>query len=66
MEHFQALSDLMGEQRAARSMRGLLLRYTKGLPRSSRFRGSINKIKDLDSLISTMDGYFSTLEGEEH
>jgi nifR3 family TIM-barrel protein len=65
MEHFQALADLMGEHRAARSMRGLLLRYTKGLPHSSRFRGSINKIKDLDSLISTMDGYFSTLEGEE-
>jgi nifR3 family TIM-barrel protein len=66
MEHFQALSDLMGEHRAARTMRGLLLRYTKGLPHSSRFRGSINKIKDLDSLLSTMDGYFSTLEGEEH
>jgi len=66
MEHFQALSDLMGEHRAARTMRGLLLRYTKGLPHSSRFRGNINKIKDLDSLISTMDGYFSILEGEEH
>ena len=66
MEHFQALSDLMGEHRAARTMRGLLLRYTKGLPHSSRFRGNINKIKDLDSLISTMDGYFSILEGKEH
>jgi tRNA-dihydrouridine synthase B len=65
MEHFEALSDLIGEHRAARSMRGLLLRYTKGLPLSSRFRGSINKIKDLDSLISTMDCYFSSLEGEE-
>jgi nifR3 family TIM-barrel protein len=65
MEHFQALSDLLGEHKAARSMRGLLLRYTKGLPHSSRFRGNINKVKDLGSLISTMDGYFSTLEGEE-
>ena len=65
MEQFQALSDLMGEPRAARTMRGLLLRYTKGLPHSSRFRGSINKIKDLDSLILTMDRYFSVLKEEE-
>jgi nifR3 family TIM-barrel protein len=65
MVYFQALSDLMGQQRAARSMRGLLLRYTKGLPHSSRFRGSINKIKDLDSLVSTLDDYFSILEDEE-
>ena len=30
MEHFQALADLMGPYRAARSMRGLLLWYTRG------------------------------------
>jgi len=51
MEHFRALADLMGPHRAARSMRGLLLWYTKGLPHSSRFRGSVNKIKELGSLI---------------
>jgi tRNA-dihydrouridine synthase B len=66
MEHFQALADLMGPHRAARSMRGLLLWYTKGLPHSSRFRGSVNKIKDLDSLIATMDGYFSILKDAGH
>lgn len=65
LEQFQALSDMLGEPRAARTMRGLLLRYTKGLPHSSRFRGSINNIKDLDSLISTMDRFFSVLENEE-
>jgi tRNA-dihydrouridine synthase B len=62
MNHFQALADLMGPHRAARSMRGLLLWYTKGLPHSSRFRGSVNKIRDLDSLIITMDDYFSILK----
>ena len=50
----------MGERRAALAMRGLLLRYTKGLPRSSHFRGKINRIKDLESLITTMDNYFIT------
>jgi len=66
MEHFRAIADLMGPHRAARSMRGLLLWYTKGLPHSSRFRGSVNKIKDLDSLITTMDDYFSILKDAGH
>ena len=61
MEHFKALSDFMGEQRAALIMRGLLLQHTKGLPHSSQFRGSITQIKDLESLVKTMDKYFSTL-----
>jgi len=61
MEHFHLLSSYMGEQRAALAMRGLLLWYTKGLPHSNRFRGSITRIKDLESLNSTMDDYFSTL-----
>jgi tRNA-dihydrouridine synthase B len=65
MEHFQALSSPMGPHRAARHMRGLLLWYTKGLPHSSRFRGNINKIKDLDSLVSTMDDYFSLIKDED-
>ena len=61
MEHFHLLSNYMGEQRAALVMRGLLIWYTKGLPQSNRFRGSITRIKDLESLNSTMDNYFSTL-----
>lgn len=66
MEHFHLLCGAMGEHRAARSMRGLLLWYTKGLPHSSRFRGRINQIKDLDSLVRNLDHYFSTLEDEPH
>jgi nifR3 family TIM-barrel protein len=62
MEHFRLLSGSMGEHRAALKMRGLLLQYTKGLPHSSRFRGSITQIRDLKSLISTMDNYFSALK----
>ena len=58
LEHFRLLSRHTGEHRAALCMRKLLLSYTKGLPNSSRFRGSINQIKDLESLIVTMDDYF--------
>ena len=64
MEHFTALSQRMGEYRAARVMRGLLLWYTKGLPHSSRFRGRINKIRDLESLLTQMDLYFAMIKDE--
>ena len=62
MEHFSRLSHLIGEDRAARMMRGLLLWYTKGLPHSSRFRGTMTSIKDLETLVSALDQYFSFLE----
>jgi tRNA-dihydrouridine synthase B len=62
IKHYHLLSDEMGERRAAFHFRGLLLRYTKGLPRSGLFRGSIEQVKDLQSLVGAMDGYFSSLE----
>ena len=65
MAHFMALTDTMGENRAALVMRGLLLWYSKGLPRSGRFRGHISKIKDLDSLTEIMDEYFSSLQDDD-
>ena len=64
-EHFSLLSATMGDIRAAKTMRGLLLKYTKGLPRSSRFRESINRIKDWDTLFKALDHYFSTLEAKK-
>jgi tRNA-dihydrouridine synthase B len=65
LEHYQLLSEAMGGKRAARAMRGLLLWYTKGLPHSTRFRGSITRIKDLESLVTTVDAYFSTLKDKQ-
>jgi tRNA-dihydrouridine synthase len=62
MDHFNLLAEIMGEHRAARSMRGLLIWYSKGLPNSALFRGLITKIRDLNSLMRTMDLYFSSLE----
>ena len=66
MEHFRMLSEAMGEIRAARAMRGLLLRYTKGLPHSSQFRGKIMQIEYLDSLVRILDNYFSLLTEEKN
>jgi len=63
MEHYNFLSGVMEEHRAALRMRGLLLSYTKGLPGSGRFRDRFTKIKDVHSLISSMDDYFNSLVG---
>jgi nifR3 family TIM-barrel protein len=62
LEHFHLLSGTLGEKQAALSMRGLLLSYTKGLPRSSRFRQQVTNIKDSVALTRTVDDYFSSLE----
>jgi nifR3 family TIM-barrel protein len=65
LEHFHRLCASMGERNASLAIRGLLLRYSKGLPYSTRFRDHISKIKDTASLVSTMDAYFSTLAKNE-
>ncbi len=62
LEHFRLLALLIGEDRAAKIMRGLLLTYTKGLPHSRRFRGTFTSINDIDTLVSALDQYFATLE----
>jgi nifR3 family TIM-barrel protein len=62
MNHFSLLSDFIGENRAALAMRGILLRYTKGQPHSSRFREKIIKIKDFESMTSILDNYFTFLK----
>ena len=65
-EHFRLLCLYMGEERASKIIRGFLLWYTKGLPHSSRFRGMFTKIKDFESLLSTLDHYFSTLTASKN
>jgi tRNA-dihydrouridine synthase B len=62
MRHYDLLQDSMNEYRAALCMRGLLIHYTKGLPGSGRFREGFSRIKDLESLVSVMDKYFTDLE----
>lgn len=61
-EHYRLLSASEGEIHAAKRFRGLLLWYTKGLSHSSRFRGQMASIKDLNSLFTALDNYFRFLE----
>jgi tRNA-dihydrouridine synthase B len=63
--HFELLSRIIGENRASKLMRGLLLGYTKGLPHSSRFRGSFTGIKDFQTMVDALDQYFDTLMESE-
>ncbi len=61
-KHFDLLCHFVGHDRATRMMRGLLFWYTKGLPMSSKFRGSIGRIRNLATLNQAMEAYFSALE----
>lgn len=66
MEHYRLLMADMGEYNAAKVMRGLLLRYTKGLPHSRDIRGKLSKINSLNNLIDIVDAYFLKVEQREN
>jgi len=67
LSHFTHLSQIIGDDRASKLMRGQLLWYTKGLPHSSRFRGAFTGIKDIHTMMATLDRYFDTLmENQEN
>ena len=61
LSHFTHLSQILGEDRASKLMRGQLLWYTKGLPHSSRFRGAFTGIRDVHSMMAALDQYFEAL-----
>ena len=60
--HFVLLSSIIGENRASKLMRGLLLGYTKGLPYGSRFRGAFTGIQDFKTMMAALDRYFSAIQ----
>ena len=62
LEHFTLLSRFMGEVRASKMMRSLLIWYTKGLPNSCSFRRSFTCVYDSDSLISALNNYFFSID----
>lgn len=61
LSHFTHLSQIIGEDRASKLMRGQLLWYTKGLPHSSRFRGAFTGIRDVHTMMTALDQYFEAL-----
>lgn len=62
LDHFRLLTHSVEEAHAARVMRGLLLRYTRGMPRAGAFRSRMTAIRDLASLVETMDAFFADSE----
>lgn len=65
LEHFRLLRRSMGEYRAARNMRGLVLKYTKGLPGSKRFRAYFTNIDGTEDLVSAMDQFLLHLRNNK-
>jgi tRNA-dihydrouridine synthase B len=65
LDHFAILCETMEESRAAHAIRGLLLAFSKGFPRSSLFRENISRIKDAQALVNAMDDYFMDQEQAE-
>ncbi|MGE5840029.1 MAG: tRNA dihydrouridine synthase, partial [Deltaproteobacteria bacterium] len=64
VDHYRFLCESMSEKKAALTMRGLLISFTKGLPNSSRLRASIARIVNKETLFAVTDSYFSELEAE--
>lgn len=49
-----------GEERAVLMLRSSLGLYVKGLPNSSRFRGSITRLKSINEAVARVEEYFAT------
>ncbi len=64
MDHFHFLCETMSEQKAAFTIRGILIAFTKGLPGSSRLRGSVTRIVNKETLYAITSEYFSELEAK--
>jgi len=62
LEHYRLLRTWEGDERASKEMKGILLRYTKGLPFSGRFRGRFCGAKDAEDLMQAVEEFFLKLE----
>ena len=62
--HYELLKDVYGDRNAVRKIRGHIMHYTKGLPHSSEFRGSITRLAEEEPLFSALVEYFGRLTEE--
>jgi tRNA-dihydrouridine synthase B len=62
--HYELLTEYLGEKRAARLMRGLLLLYTKGLPNQRILKDSLSEIDGRPRLITAIRAYFGRIQAE--
>ena len=64
MDHFRFLCESMSEKNAAFTMRGILISFTKGLPKSSRLRANISRMVNRETFLAITNEFFSELEAE--
>ena len=60
-EHLKLAVKEKGEYIAIREMRKHICGYIKNLKQSSKFREKVNRIEDLNELITCLDEYFNNL-----
>lgn len=60
-EHLKLAVQEKGEYIAIREMRKHICGYIKNLKQSSKFREKVNRIEDLNELITCLDEYFNSL-----
>ena len=60
-EHLQLAVQEKGEYIAIREMRKHICWYIKNLKESSKFREKVNKIENVNELISCLDEYFNSI-----
>lgn len=60
-EHLKLEIEEKGEYIAIREMRKHICGYIKNLKQSSKFREKVNRIEDLNELITCLDEYFNSL-----
>jgi tRNA-dihydrouridine synthase B len=63
-EHYDLLTEYLGEKRATHIMRGLLLLYIKGLPNGRYVKSSISEMDGRETLLGVVDAYFGCLKRE--
>lgn len=60
-EHLNLAVQEKGEYIAIREMRKHICGYIKNLKQSSKFREKVNRIEDLNELITSLDEYFNSI-----
>jgi tRNA-dihydrouridine synthase B len=64
LQHFSLLEKFFGEKRASNHMRGILLCYSKGLPKRKQLRSLISEIDGKVSFLSLLNRYFEQALGD--
>jgi tRNA-dihydrouridine synthase B len=63
IEHFSLLENYFGEKRASNHMRGVLLHYSRSLPKTKKLRSLISGLDGKPSFLSLINSYFEHVSG---